>query len=189
MIQRVENEIACLKRLNPVAIVTGSYVDSRHLPRAQYSPCLGRTIHLASGLLRPRRGHDRPHHADCDQGRCRLVHPAIHQLLDQARFPEFGKPCREAFRGYGLRLDLRVLARRHHAGRGASEFPESSYLPTITSLVPSFRKKSSRFPLKSKTFRGTSRSSTSPWEVLAHARSSQESSRASQEGRTASSLP
>ena len=146
MIQRVENEVAVLKRAQPRRcrhrVVP---VDSRQLPRAQYSPRLGRAVHLASGFLRARRGHDRPRPAGCDQSHRRPVHPGVHQFLDQARFLEFRKPRRETFWCSGIRFDFRLLARRYYAGRGASRILRcQTAAQSFFHRAPRFPKTSSR---------------------------------------------
>lgn len=59
MIQRMDNEIDCLKKLRPAAVVTGSYLSIPVTCRGfADSTRLGDSIDLAPGLLSPRRGHD-----------------------------------------------------------------------------------------------------------------------------------
>ena len=79
------------------------------------------------------------------------MHPGVHQLLDQARFFEFGKPCRETFRCYRLQLDIRLLARRYYAGRGAPGFSGVKLPPNhffIGPLIPQ-----DEFPMPEKSRR------------------------------------
>ncbi len=79
MIQRVDNEIACLKQLTPAAVVTGSYMTIPISCRVlRHPPRLGHSVDLASRLLSPWRRHDRSHQARSAESGRRLVRDAIH---------------------------------------------------------------------------------------------------------------
>ena len=103
LIQRVDNEIACLKQLKPAAVVTGSYVTIPVTCRVLDTPLVwvvqstwlpdffchgaGMTDHIRPAPLK----------AVADWS-C----SAIHQLLDQVRISQFRQPGRKTL--WGSRL-------------------------------------------------------------------------------------
>ena len=88
MIERVNNEVACLKRLQLVAVLTGSYLTIPVSCQVLNIPMVWAIqSDLASGFLPPRRRDDRPNPPEVPQSPGRLVPDDVHQLLDQARIP------------------------------------------------------------------------------------------------------
>ena len=141
LIQRVDNEIACLKQLKPAAVVTGSYVTIPVTCRVLETPLVWvvQSTWLPDFFCHGAGMTDYIRPAPVESRR-RLVRAAIHQLLDQVRISQFGSTAPQDISGF------RAMTRSSSSGaatlpwlRSLPSFPASSCRPShyfIGPLIP-----------------------------------------------------